>query len=55
MTMKPTAILTTAIVLAVSCIAQEGRFDGNATALMDRFQDNVSKGVMMYGHQDDLM
>lgn len=53
--MKPTAILTIAIVLAVSCTAQEGRFDGNATALMDRFQDNISKGVMMYGHQDDLM
>ena len=53
--MKPTAILTTAIVLAVSCTAQEGRFDGNATALMDRFQDNISKGVMMYGHQDDLL
>ena len=53
--MKPTAILTTAMILAASCTHQEGRFDENTSALMARLQDNIDKGVMMYGHQDDLM
>lgn len=53
--MKPTAILTTALILAASCARQEGRFDEGAAALMAIFQENIDKGVMMYGHQDDLM
>ena len=53
--MTPTAILTTAMILAASCTHQEGRFDENTSALMARLQDNIDKGVMMYGHQDDLM
>ena len=53
--MKPTAILTTAMILAASCTHKEGRFDENTSALMARLQDNIDKGVMMYGHQDDLM
>lgn len=53
--MKTTAILTTALILAASCARQEGRFDDGANALMEHFQANIDKGVMMYGHQDDLM
>ena len=48
-------MLTTAMILAASCTHQEGRFDENTSALMARLQDNIDKGVMMYGHQDDLM
>ena len=43
------------MILAASCTHQEGRFDENTSALMARLQDNIDKGVMMYGHQDDLM
>ncbi|MGM9735836.1 MAG: glycosyl hydrolase, partial [Candidatus Cryptobacteroides sp.] len=53
--MKPTAILTTALILAAACTPQESRFDEGASALMDRLQETIDKGVILYGHQDDLM
>lgn len=53
--MKPTAILATLAILTASCTQQESRFDEGASALMDRMQRNIDNGVVMYGHQDDLM
>ena len=53
--MKPTAILTSAILLAASCTCDEGRFDQHASALMDRLQSTIDSGALTYGHQDDLM
>lgn len=51
--MRHSAILTSIALLAVSC--STGRLDKNATGLMDRLQQSVDKGTILYGHQDDLM
>lgn len=53
--MKPVTIITAMAITAVSCVQQEGRLDEGASALMDRMQQSIDKGVIMYGHQDDLM
>lgn len=53
--MKPTAILTTAMIVAASCTPLADRYDDGAAALMDRLQATIDDGVIMYGHQDDLM
>lgn len=39
--------------MAVSCTS--GRMDKSASALMNDLQQSIDKGVILYGHQDDLM
>ena len=54
--MKKTIYLAAIAIIAASCSGgEQGHYDGSASALMERMQQSVEKGIIMYGHQDDLM